>query len=145
MAGVADDKPHYSFLSSPAQSRVWASRGVPPPIRSPLSSSSHKLRPITAFSVSQRVDIRPATDWTYLMSGPQKGGQKRLVQRPWPDYVPESSAPVGRHWGEFGLSKIGEDRNGRMPTSHRRTPFRNQPSLAPIGKVTPMKRLDESF
>ena len=43
------------------------------------------------FAAQER---RPASDWTFLVSGPLGGGQRRVVQRPWPEYVPESSAAV---------------------------------------------------
>ena len=80
MSGRADLKPHYAFLSSPLQSRWAASMPPPEPLGQP------RPRPRRPFTTPcQSTDIRPATDWTWLMSGPQSGGQKRLVQRPWPE------------------------------------------------------------
>jgi hypothetical protein len=78
------------------QSRQLASNTPPPPL-TPLKLLPPKQRR-RPQSHSQMTDIRPANDWQFLMSGKLGGGQKRLVQRPWPEYVPESSAPIGRTW-----------------------------------------------
>ena len=51
---------------------------------------------------------------TFLVSGPRGGGQRRVVQRPWPEYVPESSAAVGRSWDTFNLSSLHEARPVRL-------------------------------
>jgi hypothetical protein len=51
---------------------------------------------------------------TFLVSGPLGGGQRRVVQRPWPEYVPESSAAVGRSWDTFNLSSLHEARPVRL-------------------------------
>lgn len=88
---------NYAFISSPPESRFMASHAAP---RSPgrkLKLLSPNRRNRTRSS-AQANEIRPATDWGFLMSGPMGGGQKHVVQRPWPEYVPESSAPVGRTW-----------------------------------------------
>ena len=88
---------NYAFLSSPPESRQLASFAAPPspkPLKLGSSISSQRRRPVSA----QATEIRPGTDWGFLMSGPPKGFQKHVVQRPWPEYVPESSAPVGRTW-----------------------------------------------
>lgn len=87
----------YAFLSSPPQSRQMASYSVPPSPGRKLKLLSPRKRAERAQS-AQANEIRPATDWNFLMSGPLGGGQKHVVQRPWPEYVPESSAPVGRTW-----------------------------------------------
>ena len=51
---------------------------------------------------------------TFLVSGPLGGGQRRVVQRPWPEYVPESSAAVGRSWDTYNLSSLHEARPVRL-------------------------------
>ena len=100
----ARTRPNYAFLSSPMSSRVGASYGVPPPFGD-LGKSAVKRRPLTS---SQRTDIRPVTDWTWLLSGRD---QSFVVQRPWPEYVPESSAAIGRCWAGHNLSDLRESRS----------------------------------
>lgn len=93
-----ESKRNYAFLSSAPESRQLASFAAPPSPK-PLKLLSQRRSPSVRRPVSaQANDIRPATDWGFLMSGPVKGYQKHIVQRPWPEYVPESSAPVGRTW-----------------------------------------------
>ena len=78
---------------------------------SPKKLKISSRRPLTS---SQQFDIRPATDWTFLMSG--QSPSTKLVQRPWPEYVPESSAAVGRKWEGFNLSSMDE---GSLATRSR--------------------------
>ena len=79
---------HYAFLSAPVETRWTASRGAPPPLFGPGLSLGGK--PNAESTSSQQTDIRPGTDWTFLMSAPAFRGQKqppktppKLVQRPW--------------------------------------------------------------
>ena len=104
---------HYAFLSAPVETRWTASRGAPPPLFGPGLSLGGK--PNAESTSSQQTDIRPGTDWTFLMSAPAFRGQKqppktppKLVQRPWPEYIPESSAPIGRSWSNHSLSNLHE-------------------------------------
>ncbi|KOO25854.1 proline iminopeptidase [Chrysochromulina tobinii] len=83
-----------------------------------------------------KLDIRPVTDWTWLMSG-QSGSPARLVQRPWPEYVPESSAAVGRKWDGYNLSALDEGPQSplrKMP----RSPFARK--LEPLATTPQMIR-----
>ena len=118
-----------AFISSPLSTR-WASS-------TPLTSTStlkiSRRRPLTS---SQKLDIRPVTDWTWLMSG-QSGSPARLVQRPWPEYVPESSAAVGRKWDGYNLSALDEGPQSplrKMP----RSPFARK--LEPLATTPQMIR-----
>ena len=109
---------NYAFLSAPVETRWTASRGAPPPLFGPGLSLGGK--PNAESTSPQQTDIRPGTDWTFLMSGPAFRGQKqppktppKLVQRPWPEYIPESSAPIGRSWSNHSLSNLHEGRKYR--------------------------------
>ena len=116
-----------AFISSPLSTR-WASS-------TPLTSTStlkiSRRRPLTS---SQKLDIRPVTDWTWLMSG-QSGSPARLVQRPWPEYVPESSAAVGRKWDGYNLSALDEGPQSplrkmpRSPFARKLEPLATTPQI----------------
>ena len=106
---------HYAFISAPPETRWSASRSLP---KAPLALGGAPLRE----GPSQRADVRPGTDWTFLMSapafrfGPNHKEPRKVVQRPWPEYVPESSAPLGRSWSNHSLSDLHEGRRYK-PTS----------------------------
>jgi len=60
------------------------------------------------LSTSPSDTIRPgnvATDWTLLLNANRIDHH---IQRPWPEYQPESSAPVGRRWHSHNLGKLHE-------------------------------------
>ena len=104
---------NYAFLSSPLSSRFSASHGAPPAFgRSKMS------RPYTSAQVA---DIRPGTDWTFLMSGPRGGAER--VRRPWPEYQPETAAAVGRSWTGFNMSMLHENRTFSPRTHSSRKGF----------------------
>jgi hypothetical protein len=71
--------PNSAFLSSPFSSRTTASRGPPLPCFGPAKRRCRRaqnVRPNTS-------DIRPGSDWTWLISGPVGNNmQKLVVQRP---------------------------------------------------------------
>jgi hypothetical protein len=67
--------PNSAFISSPLASRVAASRAVPKPMFAPALRKSRVIK----GARPQETDIRPASDWTWLMSGPVGGGGQRFV------------------------------------------------------------------
>jgi hypothetical protein len=117
--GMPASKYNYAFISSAPKTRWSASHGPPPLPPSPWGRHvklydgwRHRSRldlrtgVTAARPPSQQTERKPRNDWDLLMSAHR--GQKRLVQRPWPEYVPESSAPVGRTWECHNLSTLRE-------------------------------------
>ncbi len=130
MSGKGDPKLlRNAFVSSPMSTR-WAA-STPLTVSTSSTIKIARRRPLTS---SQQMDIRPATDWTWLMSG--QAGSTRLVQRPWPEYVPESSAAVGRKWDNFNLSSLDEGpqsplrKMARSPYARKLEPLPRTPQIA---------------
>eukprot|EP00966_Prymnesium_polylepis_P056514 1307623-Prymnesium_polylepis.2 len=75
----------------------------------PANDCERAQRTPCARSVSACVDRRLShVAGTLLMSG---ATQKHIIQRPWPEYTPESSAAVGRHWEGHTVSYLRQDRS----------------------------------
>jgi len=118
-----------AFVSSPISTR-WAASTPMSPMSGSAKLKIASRRPLTS---SQQLDIRPSTDWTFLMSGQMNNS--RLVQRPWPEYVPETAAAVGRKWEGFNLSALEEGplsplrKAGRSPYSSKLSPLPKAPRV----------------
>ena len=80
---------------------VWEA-GLPLNHYNMVQSRERAFDPHTSAASRSQLTTR---DWSLLFS---PGRAETLIRRPWPEYEPESSAPVGRRWCGTNLGRLYE-------------------------------------
>ena len=75
-----------------------------------VDSRGRAFGPHASFTAGSQITTR---DWSLLFS---PGRVDTLIRRPWPEYEPESSAPVGRRWCGTNLGRLYEHVQPRTNT-----------------------------
>ena len=85
---------------------VWEQRiphwQVGIPLNRMVESRERAFSPHASSAARSQITTR---DWSLLFS---PGRVDTLIRRPWPEYEPESSAPVGRRWCGTNLGRLYE-------------------------------------